>query len=144
MVQRRRVMKIPALALILALAACAPVPAPSGTGDTSAPASDVRLIAERTSGDGVRLTLRNDSSSAVGYNLCVSALEWWDGSAWTSAAPSDICTMELRSLQPHASAAFDKTLPADLAAGRYRFVTSVESPMGSGMRNLASEAFTVD
>ena len=54
----------------------------------------------------------------------------------------DICTMELRTLNPGADATLEKQLPASLPSGEYRYVTNVESPLGSAQTGVASNAFT--
>jgi hypothetical protein len=82
----------------------------------------VTLSASRT-GERVMLTLRNGSAVTVGYNLCSSGLQ--RGPAWEPVETGEICTMEIRQLQPGDSATFEKTLPPDLAAGEYRYTTNV-------------------
>jgi len=49
--------------------------------------------------------------------------------------------MELRTLPPGQDATYEKRLPAGVGSGTYRYVTSVETPLGSGMRRLASSTF---
>ena len=93
--------------------------APVPTGSVSLSAAPARAAA----GSAMTLTLRNGSSETLGYNLCTSGLQTGAG----AAVPSDrICTMELRTLQPAASASYSWELPADLAPGRYRFTTGIE------------------
>jgi hypothetical protein len=86
---------------------------------------DVSLTAVRTDRT-VRLTLRNQSGSAVGYNLCTSGLQRRTADKWSVTETGDICTMEIRTLRSGASATFDKTLPDDVGSGQYRYATNVE------------------
>ena len=116
----------------LLLAACAPV--------ASAPA--IHFNAERVSSDTVRLSLDNGTQSQIGYNLCTSALERRSGSEWVSVPTDDVCTMELRTLNPGADATFEKKLPAGLPAGDYRYVTRVETPLGTSQTTVATNPFT--
>ena len=120
------------LTLALFLAACAPV----------ASAPGLHFSAERVSADTVRLALDNGTQSQVGYNLCTSALQRRDGSEWAAIDTGDVCTMELRTLNPGADATFEKKLPANLQAGEYRYATRVESPLGSAGTTVATNAFT--
>jgi hypothetical protein len=131
---------LPSLLFFLALAGCAPVsPSPRSEATADAP---VRLSAERTSAGAIRLTLRNDSSDRVGYNLCTATLQKRSG-AWTPVPSDEMCTMQLNTLEPGTSATFDKRLPPGLPPGEYRYVTSVENPLGSSMVEIASNVFTV-
>jgi hypothetical protein len=127
-------MKFFTIVLALALSACAPLQSRDGA---------VTLDAERVSPETVRLTLRNGSASAVGYNLCASVLEHETGTTWSQVRTDDVCTMELRTLAAGESATFDKRLPTDLPAGDYRYLTSVESPLGTAQSGIASDSFPV-
>lgn len=129
-------MKTLAVALILCLAACVPL-------QSAGPAPGVRLTAARVSPGVVGLTLENGSTGAVGYNLCTSALQRRSGTTWTPVATDDVCIMQLSSLQPGKSATFDKRLPAGLDAGEYRYIASVEAPMGSAQVQVATDPFRV-
>ena len=116
----------------LLFAACAPV--------TSSPG--IHFTAERVSSDTVRLALDNGTQSQIGYNLCTSALERRSGSDWIPVQTDDVCTMELRTLNPGADATFEKKLPATLPAGEYRYSTRVESPLGSAGTTVTTNTFT--
>jgi hypothetical protein len=135
-------MKSPHLLLLLALiAACAPV-------TTTPPPSDARgevvsLSAERLAADRVRLILQNGSESPVGYNLCTSALQYLTGTTWQPVETGEVCTMELRTLNPGFDATFEKTLPASLPHGQYRYVTSVEMPVGTPQVRVTTAPFEV-
>ena len=126
-------MKTLLIAALLLLAACTPV-------TTTTPG--VRLHAEAVSPSAVRLTLDNGTQAQIGYNLCASRLQRRDGAEWTPVQTDEVCTMELRTLNPGADATFEKQLPASLPAGEYRYVTNVESPLGSSQTAVASNTFT--
>lgn len=97
-------------------------------------------------GEDLTLTLTNRSEEWLGYNLCVATLERRDGDAWVPAEeqPTEICTMELRTLQPEASDDFRHTIPPALAAGEYRMRTNVEWPLGEGQQTVATRSFRID
>lgn len=105
----------------------------------SATESDVTLSAVRT-GERVMLTLRNGSAAPIGYNLCSSGLQ--RGPAWEPIQTDEVCTMELRTLQPGDSATFEKTLPSDLRPGEYRYMTNIDTDGQRGV--VTSNPFRVD
>ena len=125
--------------LLIAIAACAPLAQTSQDAQAG-----VRLMAETVDSRTVRLTLHNDSSDPAGYNLCTSRLQRRDGSTWMRVETDEVCTMELRTLQPGSTATFEKRLPAGIAPGEYRYVTNVEMPLGSAQGPVATEPFPVD
>jgi hypothetical protein len=91
----------------------------------------------------VTLVLSNESPEEVGYNLCTSSLERSVAGSW-QAVPSDrVCTMELRMLPPGDEARLPLELPADLASGEYRFLTSVEMTRVGDQGPVRSEAFRI-
>jgi hypothetical protein len=124
--------------LILLLAGCAPMqtttPAAPSTVD------GVRFAATNEAGK-VLLMLDNGTRQPIGYNLCSSQLQKRDGTGWSDVATDDVCTMELRTLNPGFDATFEKRLPASLAAGEYRYVTRIESPVGTPPGPIASNGF---
>lgn len=122
------------LAVALVLSACAPLQNRDG---------DVTLRAERISSQQVRLTLHNGSASPAGYNLCTAVLEHETGTTWSQIRTDEVCTMEIRTLPAGDSATFDKTLPSNLQAGNYRYLTNVESPLGTPQTGIASNAFSI-
>lgn len=129
--------KTSAMFALLLVAGCA-------TQSSVTPAVELRVEpAIVQAGDTITLVLRNNSDTAVGYNLCTSALERQNAGAW-QAVPSDrICTMELRSLASGQETRYPFELPASLGAGDYRVVTGVEN-MPSGERNgVASQTFRI-
>jgi hypothetical protein len=97
-----------------------------GCAVSGAESNDVTLNAVRT-GQRVMLTLRNGSAVPVLYNLCSSGLQRQAGGAWEPVRTDEVCTMELRTLEPGSSATFEKTLPSDAGSGQFRYVTNVES-----------------
>ncbi len=99
-----------------------------------------------SAGEDVTLTLTNRSDEMIGYNLCVSTLEYRDGESWVQAAeqPTEICTMELRTLSPDGSDSFRHTMPAGLPPGEYRMWTNVEWPLGAGQETLITRSFRIE
>lgn len=96
-----------------------------------------------SAGESVVLTLWNGSSGSVGYNLCTSSLERQEGTAW-SPVPSDrACTMELRTLDAGERADYTFELPSTLAAGEYRFRTTVHMLEDEAQREVVSDEVTV-
>lgn len=127
----------------LLLFACAPVHTTPPADEAGNPASRVRLSAERLSPQAVRLTLDNGERHPIGYNLCTSGLQRRSGTTWAAVRTDDMCTMQLSTLNPGADATFQKSLPSNLQPGDYRYVTSVESPLGTPQRPVASNVFTL-
>lgn len=132
-----------ALLGIALLFACAPVSDTARRSQDDSTITDVRLLARAPGSGRVLLTLENLSSGQVGYNLCTSRLERRDGERWTALPSDEVCTMELRTLDPARSVAYEKDLPPGITPGEYRYVTSVESPLGEGQRVIASAPFHV-
>jgi hypothetical protein len=132
-------MKILALASLL-FVACSAVPPPPQTSSSSS--AGVLFGTERISPDTVRLTLDNGASQPIGYNLCSSDLQRRSGSDWVRVDTGEMCTMQLLTLNPGHDATFEKKLPAGLSAGDYRYVTSVENPLGTAPARIATAPFT--
>jgi len=99
------------------------------------------MLTAAPSGSHVMLTLMNHGDAAIGYNLCTSALQRRDPNDWVEVRTDEVCTMELRTLQPGAAATFEKTLPSNLQPGTYRYVTSVEKPVGGARVIAATDSF---
>ena len=132
-------MKIATLICALALA-CAPMS--STTPAEPAPSADKVLFSVEQVSPGVyRLMLDNGASHQIGYNLCSSVLERRNGTSWTRAH-TDICTADIRRLNPGADATFEKR-PGPLPAGEYRWVTRIESPLDAPPATLATGVFRV-
>lgn len=127
--------------LLLLAAACAPVQTAPPPADSTT--DGVRLTASPEGARTVRLILDNGTRSPIGYNLCHSQLQRNAGGSWTGVETDEVCTMELRTLNPGFDATFDKTLPPALPAGEYRYVTRVESPLGTPQRPVPSNSFRV-
>lgn len=106
---------------------------------------DVVLTATRGSGDTIVITLSNQSSGNVGYNLCASGLERRNGSSWVPvpAVPERVCTAELRILPPGTDASFRSVYVTPLPPGEYRVTTGVEIPVGT-RTVVSSNSFTVN
>jgi predicted carbohydrate-binding protein with CBM5 and CBM33 domain len=112
----------------------------AGCAASSAESNDqVTLTAART-GQRVLLTLRNGSATPVSYNLCSSTLQ--RGLSWEAVETDEVCTMELRTLEPGGTATFEKTLPSELRSGEYRYVTNAGAENKSMM--VESNPFRVD
>lgn len=117
-------------------------PSAAAPSDTAVSGDGVQLDAE-VSGKSVQLTLRNQSTQPIGYNLCLSALERLDGASWVNVAADTVCTMQLNTLQPAGTATFDHRLPPGLPRGQYRYVTNVENPLGTSQVRIPSDPLTV-
>lgn len=111
-----------------------------GCAMTAAGANGVTLTAAK-SGEKVRLTLLNESGSAVGYNLCSSSLQRSSGATWENVPTDQMCTREIRQLENGGSATFEQTLPSGLSAGEYRYATTLYGDNESSQ--VASNPFTV-
>ena len=143
-------MRASVLFLALLLSACTAAPGPGiavplvpADATPPVPSGAITLSAtphRAAAGATMTLSLHNGSPSQAGYNLCTSRLETTAG----VAVPSDrVCTLELRLLDPGASATYAYELPARLAPGSYRFTTTVER-MDSGARGtVQSNSFQV-
>jgi hypothetical protein len=135
----------PAIVAALIAAACAPqAPADSpGTGDFA-----TLTVQPPRSGPGgdVTITLTNRSERDIGYNLCPAVLDRLVGDEWAQhpEPPAQVCTMELRILQPGASDSFRHTLPSGLPAGTYRFRLGVEWPLGDTRVGVTSAPFQIE
>ena len=133
-------LKKSAIAAALLLTACgypaqnAPAPTPPG---------EVTLTAappQTSSGSTMVLSLANASAQQIGYNLCTSALQT---AAGTAVQTDRVCTMELRTLTPGATATYNYELPANLPAGSYRFSTGVERMQSGDRTTVTSNTFEV-
>lgn len=129
------------IALLLAAACTPPAATVPATEPVTAPGTSGLRLTAQPGGDRVTLTLTNGTSSPVGYNLCSSALERRSGGTWTLVETDEICTMELRTLQPGASATFNKRWPSNAGSGEFRYVTRVESPLSGSGVHVATDPF---
>jgi hypothetical protein len=115
----------------------------SGQGDAPLEAT---LQTDRGSyrpGMPIRLQLTNTTPREVGYNLCMSRLERYDGdTSWVRVQQlGEYCTQELRTLKPRESASFVfRTEPA-ARAGEYRIVTDVHDLQVGTVVTLPSSRF---
>lgn len=106
--------------LAAALAACSPSGAVTLTPDK----------ASYPPGGTVWLTLENGWPFPLGFNLCASQLRTEDGGTRPPAG-DEACPLSQTELSAGRKASASKTLPTDLPAGRYVYVTDVE-PQLSG------------
>ena len=102
----------------------------------------VHFSVETVSAGVHRLALDNGVSHQIGYNLCMSELHRRDGSGWAKVETDLVCTMQLLTLNPGADATFEMR-PGSLPAGEYRYVTRVESPLGTAGMLIATNTFVV-
>jgi hypothetical protein len=142
-----RINRIAVIALLLAaLSACAPQgSAPPAGGAGGEPLVLTVQPQPARAGQEVVLTLTNHSGRQVGYNLCPTLLQRQVAGEW-EASPipfTEVCTMELRTLDPGASATFRHPLPAGIPAGTYRFWAAVEWPLGGDRAGVQSAPFPV-
>jgi hypothetical protein len=137
-------MRILSLLLASILTACAPVATTPQPTPPSAPSSArVFFTAERVASGAVRLALDNGERHPIGYNLCNSDLERRTSSGWERVPTDDVCTMQLLTLNAGHDATFEKRLPTLLPAGEYRYVTGIESPLGTPQVRVATDPFSV-
>jgi hypothetical protein len=96
-------------------------------------------------GGAITVTLTNNSDQQLGYNLCPVALERMVGDEWEQRPerPAEVCTMELRVLDPGSSASYEHTIPPGVPPGSYRFTLRVEWPLGADQVGVVSEPFEV-
>jgi hypothetical protein len=130
------------IVLVSAVAACTAAPVQPPTS------SQIDLSvgpAHIAPGGIVQLSLANNSSAPLGFNLCFSSLERREGPKWTLVLPtsSDVCQAYQQTLAPGRLAT--RTLQLELSAtpGSYRVQTHVEAPVGGGNLLLVSNAFEV-
>ncbi|MFT3710836.1 MAG: hypothetical protein QM817_24695 [Archangium sp.] len=86
----------------------------------------------------VGLSLTNVSPVAVGVNLCLSQLVSADGKT-TGPSEAAGCALEPVPLQPGDFVESRKTIPAELAAGKWRYATTIRLPNGAGEKVLTDE-----
>ncbi|HEX7069754.1 MAG TPA: hypothetical protein VF190_03065 [Rhodothermales bacterium] len=100
-------------------------------------------------GDRIAVTLENDTSTPIGYNICYSflMLERRTDTGWEAVEvslapdPTSACTLELKMLAPDEQAEGVAYLPAELEAGTYRLATDVE--VESVREMVATDPFEV-
>lgn len=86
----------------------------------------------------VGLSLTNVSTIKLGVNLCLSQLISADGK---TMGPSEAasCELEPKIIEPGDSVESRKTIPANLAPGRWRYATTIRLPTGAGEKILTQE-----
>jgi hypothetical protein len=130
---------------LLVLLGCAPA---ADSDQTAMPTADVALSVQpptATPGDSLTLTLTlsNESSGPVGYNLCSSRLERSAGNDWEPIRENRMCTLELRTLPPGEQTTYSVQLPPDIEPGEYRFATNVQMLDGTERNLVRSTTFRV-
>lgn len=114
----------------------------------------IRLLADHSTyqpGDAVTLTLINDSSHEIGYNLCFSTLERNTSAGWEELGTvgQGVCPAVQYNLSPDSEASYEDSLPADLQDGEYRVSTKVHWETGddgrgeSRSRELRTDTFLI-
>ncbi|MHB1195088.1 MAG: hypothetical protein ACYC6F_18855 [Longimicrobiales bacterium] len=97
-------------------------------------------------GDTITLVLTNGTAKEIGYNLCLSHLERWDGKGWRSARKmpeSSECILPQYGLTPGDSAQYRQPVYAFIDGGTYRFRDGIEW-LGDGSRaEVISNGFRV-
>lgn len=133
-------MRVLTLAALALLGACHPAIR------AATPPAGVSLGVEPdqvAAGGSVTLLLSNRTPGGIGYNLCASALERRNGSAWEALASDRICTMELRTLASGDQVRYPMELPTGLAPGEYRFHTTIEFLDGGARGEVRSDPFWI-
>lgn len=91
------------------------------------------------------MVLENGSDEAVGHNLCIHRVEERAGEEWRDSVTEDrVCTMELYTLEPGASATYDTELPSNLAPGEYRVRAPLHLMESEERRDQVSGPFAVE
>lgn len=135
-----RILLAGAVALLVCFCGCGPSSRVGGSADGVDLGMEPSTV---SAGDSVTLILTNHGPDAVGYNLCTSELQRRAAEAW-SPVPSDrVCTMELRTLPAGEEARFTARLPAELAAGEYRYRATVYALDTEERRVVGTDPFSL-
>ena len=97
-------------------------------------------------GDTATLVLTNGTARNIGYNLCVSHLERWDGKGWRTVGKmpeNSACILPLYTLAPGDSAQYRQPIYDFIETGTYRFRDSIEWLGGGGRAEVISNGFRV-
>jgi hypothetical protein len=92
-------------------------------------------------GGRVGLSMVNTSATPLGINLCLSRVVSDDG-ATAGPADQETCVLEPVSLEPGQRLDARKSLPATIAAGTWRYETTIRLARGAGEKVL-TPAFIV-
>lgn len=106
------------------------------------------LTTERDSygaGETAVVILTNTFGHAIGYNLCISALERQSNGRWQQSDldRDRVCTTELRILQPGGRVTYSRLLNPALPAGEYRLRTTLENLEARSREPVVSTTFRV-
>lgn len=98
---------------------------------------------EYTTGAPVTVALVNRTPRALHYNLCRSRIERRSEDDWRTAreALAEVCTAELRTLLPGATATFAFSSAQHLRTGEYRVSTELHETDGRGSFRAISNTF---
>lgn len=133
--------------LLLAPVGCALATDPGGDSLIERLARDGGILSvdreAYSHGDTAVVRLVNELDQSLGYNLCLSAREYWTGSEWRRIEPLRSCVAALFGLEEGEETLHEEPITGEWEPGRYRMVTSVEL-MEEGKRlEVFSESFTV-
>lgn len=94
-------------------------------------------------GANLELTLKNQGLRPLDYNLCKSTLQRQTPDGWEEVAlpPASPCVTGTEVLGVNRDGSWRTTLPKDLPAGEYRFLTEVV--VGGGKKEVHSLAFSL-
>jgi hypothetical protein len=139
-----RTLALPLAALFL-LGASACDSSPTGVNDAEINVSITTDQPTYAPGSEIVISYTNRGSTEIGYNLCWSWLERNNSGAWVRLqdSPGHVCTAEIRTLAPGATATTVYPLPAVLAAGEYRVRTRIESFVSGGQLIVTTNTFQI-
>lgn len=133
---------------VVFLSACASSADPDAVPASEAPIGLSFLVSETTftTGDTIRLTLRNDSDDELGYNLCLADLQRRDDGEWVSAQrmpENTACAAMLRLLKPGEAVTETQPVHPFIQPGVYRFRDEVEWPVSGDRFTVISNGFSI-
>jgi hypothetical protein len=137
-------------AAVAALAACQPAIDPVNREPAITAVDADRLFAtdraRYSAADTAHLVLTNRLDDMLGYNLCVSVLERRIEDRWVTAPHQEerVCTLELRTLEPGATATFAWDLDPRLPSGTYRFRNHFELMTAGERAEFATNEFALE
>lgn len=135
------------LLLLLLPAGCAALTDPEDGSPAESLAADGGLLSvdrtEYSHGDTIRVRLANRLDQPLGYNLCLSAREYWTGSEWRRIEPLRSCVAALFRLDEGGEIFHEEPIAGEWEPGRYRMVTSVELMEDGERMEVRSESFSV-
>lgn len=113
----------------------------SGCGGGLERASFATDLLSYRPGDRVGLALVNASATSLGINLCLSRVVSEDG-ATAGPVDGESCVLEAEPVEPGQRVEARKTMPPTIAAGTWRYETTIRLLSGAGEKVL-TPPFTV-